>query len=159
LIGFFVESRFAMKITTVFRCALLTVLFLPAVLPYRSPSVTEKTPVSAPEFERSDKLQAASDALLTLFDRMPSVPIYLKDEPILKTGASTEKGVGYTHCDGGEIPSIFIKKAFYQKANQKQLVNILKHELTHAWLCRQRLMSGHDERFREKFKQVGGFGN
>lgn len=110
-------------------------------------------------FDHDYKLQAETDALLLFFDQMPSVPIYIKDEPILKLGTNTERGVAYTNCDGNVIPSIFVKKIFYQKTNQKQLINILKHELTHAWLCRQHLMSGHDARFREKFTQVGGFGN
>ena len=109
--------------------------------------------------DRDDKLQAETDALLPLFDQMPSVPVYIKDEPILKSGNDMESGVAYTNCDVNELPSIFVKKIFYQKTNQKQLINILKHELTHAWLCRQHLMSGHDARFREKFTQVGGFGN
>ncbi|HEX8736543.1 MAG TPA: SprT-like domain-containing protein [Pyrinomonadaceae bacterium] len=118
-----------------------------------------EAPVSVEEFERDNNLQAESDALLSLFDAMPPVPVYLKDEPMLKTGTNTETGAAYTHCYGHERPTIFVKKIFYQKANRKQLVNLLKHEMTHAWLCRQRLMSGHDENFRRKFKQIGGFGN
>jgi hypothetical protein len=90
---------------------------------------------------------------------MPAVPVYLTDEPILRSGTNTESGVAYTHCVGHEIPSIFVKKDFYRKTNRKQLTNILKHEMTHAWLCRQRLMSGHDGRFRRKFEAIGGFGN
>lgn len=111
--------------------------------------------------ERDDKLQAETDALLPLFDKMPQVPVYLKDEPFLKQGGTnTERGAAYTHCDRDEFPSIFVKKIFYQKANRKQLINALKHELTHAWLCRQRLMSvGHGPLFRRKFSQVGGVGN
>jgi len=111
------------------------------------------------EFQRDNNLQAESDALLSLFDAMPPVPVYLKDEPMLKTGTNTETGAAYTHCYSQEFPTIFVKKIFYQKANRKQLVNLLKHEMTHAWLCRQQLMSGHDENFRRKFKQIGGFGN
>jgi hypothetical protein len=110
-------------------------------------------------FERDAKLQAETDALLPLFDKMPPVPVYLKDEPILKSGANTERGLAYTDCYGQARPAIFVKKIFYQKNNRKQLVNALKHELTHAWLCRQGIMSGHDERFRRKFKEVGGIGN
>ena len=110
--------------------------------------------------ERDASLQAEADALLPLFDRMPPVPVYLKDETILKSGTNTEKGLAYTHCDGHEFPSIFVKKTFYQKANRIQLVNALKHELTHAWLCRQGLMSvGHGARFRQKFSEIGGVGN
>jgi len=77
----------------------------------------------------------------------------------LKSGTSIERGVAYTLCETSEKPVIFVKKSFYENTNRQQLVNILKHELTHAWLCRQNLMSGHDEIFRRKFAEVGGFGN
>ncbi len=110
-------------------------------------------------FDVDENLQAETDALLSLFDQMPSVRIKIKEEPILSSGTNTERGVAYTNCENHGFPTIFVKKIFYQKANRKQLTNILKHELTHAWLCRQQLMAGHDERFREKFTQVGGFGN
>jgi len=116
-------------------------------------------PATVTDLEYDDRLQAETDSLLTLFDQMPSVPVYIKDVPILKMGTNIERGVAYTNCEGHENPIIFVKKSFYKKANQKQLSNILKHELTHAWLCRQSLMSGHDARFREKLSQVGGFGN
>jgi hypothetical protein len=112
------------------------------------------------KFESDESLQAEANALLPLFDQMAPVPIYFRDEPILKSGTNTEMGSAYTHCDGNEFPSIFFKKTFYQKANRKQLVNALKHELTHAWLCRQGLMSiGHGDAFRRKFTEVGGVGN
>ena len=119
---------------------------------------TPKTiPVKTPEQDL--KLQAKSDSYLKLFDKMPSVPVYLNDEPILKGGTNTEHGVAYTDCIKNKIPTIYIKRIFYANANDKQLTNILKHELTHAWLCRKELMNGHDEPFRKKFKEVGGFGN
>ena len=115
---------------------------------------------SVSALDHDDKLQAETDALLALFDKMPRVPVYLKDELIQKSGTNTEKGSAYTYCYGQTRPTIFVKKIFYQKTNRKQLVNALKHELTHAWLCRQGLMSvGHNDVFRQKFKQVGGIGN
>lgn len=127
------------------------------------PPIAEKTPAANPvsdHLERDEKLQNETNALLPLFDKMPTVPIFLTDEAITKSGGSTEKGVAFTDCDHNDQPSIFIKQTFYRKANQKQIVNILKHELTHAWLCRQHQMSvGHGPAFRQKFKQVGGFGN
>jgi hypothetical protein len=129
----------------------------PAANNLQNPAVKEKAPKE--EFERDTKLQAETDALLPLFDNMASVPVYLKDEPVIKSGTNTEKGTAYTHCYGHDEPAIFVKKIYYRKTNRKQLVNALKHELTHAWLCRQGVMWGHDERFRRKFKQVGGFGN
>ena len=110
-------------------------------------------------FERAMKLQKETDALLQLFDKMPQVPVFLKNEIINKEGSNTERGVAYTTCENKNQPTIFVKKVFYENANGKQLVNILKHELTHAWQCRQETMWGHDERFRRKFKEVGGFGN
>ena len=112
------------------------------------------------KYERDEKLQAEADAMLPLFDNMPPVPVYVTNEIIAKTGSNTEKGIAYTHCYDDENPAVYVKKSFYQKTNPKQLTNALKHELTHAWLCRQRLMAtGHDERFRRKFTEVGGFGN
>ena len=90
---------------------------------------------------------------------MPPVPVFIKDEPVLKTGSETQRGVAYTVCGLADKPVIYLKKAFYQRANQIQLTNILKHELVHAWFCRQGLRVGHDERFRKKFAEVGGIGN
>lgn len=144
----------------VFKAALL--LLLPLIL--ANPTATihpldEKVVIFDDRFGRDENLQAESDALLSLFDDMPPVPVYLTDEPFLESGTNTEKGSAYTHCYGHEHPTIFVKKIFYQKANRKQLVNLLKHEMTHAWLCRQRLMSGHDANFRRKFSEIGGVGN
>lgn len=142
----------------------LLVLLLTFVLPANLTQSFQKTQPSAAEiptaFEQDETLQAEANALLSLFDNMPSVPVYLKNEPILKAGTNTETALAYTHCYSQESPSIFVKKAFYQNNNKKWLTNVLKHELTHAWLCRQRLMSvGHDDNFRRKFSQIGGFGN
>lgn len=121
------------------------------------PSIIKNEP---PEnIERNAKLQSQTDALLPLFGKMPRVFVFLKGEVINKEGNNTERGVAYTNCNNQNEPTIFVKKIFYQKANQKQLTNILKHELTHAWQCRQKIMWGHDENFRKKFKEVGGFGN
>lgn len=109
--------------------------------------------------ETDARLQAEADALLALFDNMPSVPVFVADEVISKSGTNTERGVAYTNCDDFQNPSIVFKREFRERVNDKQRINILKHELTHAWLCRQRLMNGHDEAFRKKFASVGGFGN
>lgn len=115
---------------------------------------------SGPGFEHDRRLQAETDALLKLFDNMKPVRVYLSDEAVLGAGTNTEKGSAYTHCYRQNIPVIYLKKVFYQKANRKQLVNALKHELTHAFLCRRSEMSaGHGESFQKKFKAVGGFGN
>lgn len=127
------------------------------VLP--APTPTAAASVKKEDFEREPKLQAAADALLPLFDKMPPVPVYLKDEVVNRAGSNTERGVAYTTCENQKQPVIYLKRVFYQKANQKQLVNILKHELTHAWQCRQGFLWGHDARFRKKFKEAGGFGN
>jgi hypothetical protein len=87
--------------------------------------------------ERDAKLQADADALLPLFGNMPPVPVYLSDEAIDRnSGSNTEKGIAYTHCFDHETPAIYVKKSFSQTTNRKQLTNALKHELTHAWLCR-----------------------
>ncbi len=116
-----------------------------------------QTPVQ--NVEKKAQLQTQADSLLKLFDNMPSVPLFTKDEPILKTGTNTERGLAYTICENKNQPTIFIKKAFYEKANQKQLTNILKHELTHAYFCRQGVQADHDPRWRKKFESIGGFGN
>ena len=117
-----------------------------------------KTPSPKPKGERNSKLQSDLDSLLPLFDKMRSVPIYLTNEPIQKGEEGKEGGVAYNVCER-DNPTIFMKRAFYDKGNRKQIVNILKHELTHAYFCRQGIQAGHDARFREKFTQVGGFGN
>lgn len=109
--------------------------------------------------EKNEKLQRQTDALTPLFGKMQNVPVFIVDEPILKSGTETQKGVAYTSCENKNEPTIFVKRDFYQKNNQKQLVNILKHELVHAWFCQQGTQAGHDERFRRKFTEVGGFGN
>jgi hypothetical protein len=136
----------------------LWLLILPISTPTRFFTI-EKPSIFFENIATDANLQADVDALLPLFDEMPPVPVYLSDEPVLKSGSSIERGVAYTQCEKNERPVVFVKKNFYEKTNRKQLVNILKHELTHAWLCRQNLMSGHDEIFRRKFSQVGGFGN
>lgn len=114
---------------------------------------------NAQKGERNSKLQSQADSLLYLFDRMPPVPVYLIDEPVKKGGTNTENGVAYTDCGKNKSPTMYMKKAFYGKGNQKQIVNILKHELTHAWQCRRGGMRGHDVEFRKKFTEAGGFGN
>lgn len=143
--------------SVVFRGLLLLIMLL-NLSP--TPPQINKAENSGEQFEHDENLQAEADALLSLFDQMPRVPVYLKDEPILKSGTNVERGAAYTHCYPREFPIVFVKKTFYQKANRIQLVNALKHELTHAWLCRQGQMSiGHGALFREKFSEVGGFGN
>jgi hypothetical protein len=129
------------------------------VVPANQPIVPFTPPAPAIAFEQNFELQTAADALLPLFENMPPVAVYVTDAPVLKTGSSIENGVAYTDCAGHTRPTIFIKRDFFVKTNQKQLTNILKHELTHAWLCRQQLMAGHDAAFQRKFKEVGGFGN
>lgn len=141
-----------------------------------SPSLTEKSlpedlssPIIQPavlsdsRFDRVDSdvnLQAEADALLPLFDQMLPVPVYLKDDPILKLGTNVETGNAYTHCDGNEFPIIFVKRIYYREAHRTRLINTLKHELTHAWLCRRQMMSvGHGVAFRQKLKQIGGWQN
>jgi hypothetical protein len=129
------------------------------VLENKTTSTPTISPAPKKVFETDPKLQVQANSLLILFDKMPMVSVYLTDEPIIKTGSETQKGVAYTMCATKETPAIYMKKVFYQKANQIQLVNILKHEMVHAWFCRQGIQASHDQRFRKKFKEVGGFGN
>ena len=125
-----------------------------------SNQVSNNKIVSENKFESDKKLQAETDSLLTLFDkRMRTVPVFVRDEPILKTGTESQQRVAYTICENKTNPTIFVKKVFYQCVNKTQLNNILKHELTHAYFCRQGIQAGHDARFRQKFTSVGGFGN
>lgn len=146
----------------IFVCAAFAGLLFLFTRPKNSPG-EEILPANAGSvltLERDRNLQAEADDLLGLFDKMASVPVLTKDELMLKSGTNIETSAAYTHCFGQEFPVIFVKKTFYRKANRKQLVNALKHELTHAWLCRRRQMSvGHGAEFRRKFTEVGGFGN
>lgn len=143
----------------VFKASLLLAVFFASSPHQHQPPLKESVnPIEA--FEHDENLQSQADALLALFDNMPRVPVFIKDAPVFKNGTNTERGAAYTDCDRQQFPTVYVKKIFYQKANQKQLVNALKHELTHAWLCRQGLMSvGHGDLFRRKFTEVGGFGN
>ncbi len=148
--------RTSLQVATILRVILFLVILLNLV---PTPQLTAETPISREKSDRNDNVQAETDALLSFFDQMPPVPVFLKEEPIIVSGTNTERAVAYTDCAAHDNPTITVKESFYQKANHIQIVNILKHELTHAWLCRQELMSGHDARFRQKFAQVGGIGN
>ena len=123
-----------------------------------SVSIENKPPI-LPNHESDKALQRQADALLPLFGKMLPVPIYVNDAQIIKNASNVESGVAYTECSTNRQPVIYFKKVFYQHTNQKQITNILKHELTHAFFCRQGIKAGHDLRFRQKFKEVGGFGN
>ena len=138
-----------------FKVATSETVSIPAANAANTPkSIPVKTP------EQDLKLQAEADSYLNLFDNMPSVPVYLTNAAVSKSGGKVEKGVAYTTCESAARPEIWFKKDFALKTNPKQLTNIIKHELTHAWLCRQNEMgSGHGELFQKKFKSVGGFGN
>jgi hypothetical protein len=136
---------------------LTVILFVP--ISFRSPNQSVKADLAGIfNIEEDPGLQTKAAALLPLFDSMPPVPIFTTDEPILRAGTNTETGIAYTYCLGNKTPYMIVKKAFLN-ANRIQIINMLKHELTHAWLCRQSLMYGHDYRFHEKFEEVGGFGN
>lgn len=137
-----------------FKSAPLETVSVPANVVNTPKPIPVKTP------EQDLKLQAEADSYLKLFDNMPSVPVYLTNAAVSKSGGKIEKGVAYTTCESAARPEIWFKKDFALKTNQKQLTNIIKHELTHAWLCRQKEMAtGHGELFQKKFKSVGGFGN
>ncbi len=130
------------------------------------PIQTAATDFRPPVDDRFDRtisdvnLQKRADALLPLFDRMPPVTIRLKDAPITKSGTNVETGNAYTLCDQNSPPLIFVKRIYYQTAHPLKFENTLKHELTHAWLCRQNLMSvGHGDIFRRQLRQVGGWLN
>lgn len=161
----FLSSKFFTAAALIFVVVILFIVFLylkPADLPAvgePQPSETPKVEEPKKDYERNFRLQGQTDRLVKLFGEMPLVPVYLTDEIINKKGTNTERGVAYTTCSEKGKPEIFLKKVFYQKANQKQLVNILKHELTHAWQCHQDLTWGHDEKFYKKFRSVGGIGN
>src|SRR5215204_267478 len=145
-----------------FNYAALILMSLILIFPILTPNEQfkfERPVILADKFDFNESLQGDADALLGLFDNMPQIAVFVTDREILKSGTSIERGVAYTLCETSEKPVIFVKKSFYENTNRQQLVNILKHELTHAWLCRQNLMSGHDEIFRRKFAEVGGFGN
>lgn len=99
-------------------------------------------------------LQKESDDLLYLFDKMPQVPIYIVDEPVINDGDETERASAYTLCENKDQPTILVKRVFYEKNKQKHIVAILRHELVHAWFCQQGQRVGHDEPFKEKLKLI-----
>lgn len=121
-------------------------------------SSNKPDPIWNEKVSKDFELQKKADSFLYLLDKMPQVPVFLKDEPILKQGTNTEKGLAYTICESNQ-PTIFVKKIFYQQKNFKQIDNVLKHELVHAYFCRQGVQVGHDKLWRDKFKSIGGFGN
>lgn len=131
---------------------------IPAANSAPTQTASPKNEIKIPE-ETNAKLQAEADALLPLFDKMLPVTVYLKDEIINPKGSTIERGVAYTTCAQRNQPAIYLKKIFYTKANRRQLINILKHELTHSYFCRKGSQQGHDAQFRQKFTEVGGFGN
>ena len=151
-------------------CLMLSLIFVycsskpseiqePVVSNAAKPEFIEKSSKPSEKYEGDKALQAKADALLPLFGQMSPVPVYVSDEEINKAGTNVERGVAFTKCENDRAPVIFVKSAFYKKTNNKQIVNILKHELTHAYFCRQGIKTGHDARFRRKFEEVGGFGN
>lgn len=152
-------TKFSAIFTFVLLTAIGSLLFLYAA---ESAQITPKSTAQnlpTEKLSHDRNLQQQADDLLHLFEFTPSVTVFLTDKPLVKNGNSIERGVAYTTCDQSNKPMVFIKKEFYESVNQIQLTNILKHELTHAWLCRQGLMDGHDANFHKKFKSIGGFGN
>lgn len=94
-------------------------------------------------YNTEPKLQNYANSLLsTHFDGMPSVPVYIKDQPIDDNGNSLARSLAYySSATLNSIKKrsktagyIVIKKSFLEKANEKELDNVLKHELIHAWL-------------------------
>lgn len=108
---------------------------------------------------KDPEIQKEADRIVPLFGTMRKVEVYIVDEPIESRDASVEPGVAYTVCSPDKVPIIYLKRAFSTKAPKKQMTNILKHELTHAWFCTQGIRTDHDARFRAKLNEVGGFGN
>ncbi|MBK8811442.1 MAG: SprT-like domain-containing protein [Acidobacteria bacterium] len=156
------RSKFATLVMISASIVLLAGCAIKPVEVSNNPNANRATNVAKEEPQkgwRDSKLQKESDALLPLFGKFPVVNVRVVDEPLQKSGSETERGVAYTNCSTDKIPTIYVKNAFYLRAPRPQLVNILKHELTHAWFCTQGIQTGHDPRFQKKFKEIGGFGN
>jgi hypothetical protein len=129
--------------------------------PVASPQATQSEKsflLAKKKLAKNETLQDRVDSLLYFFDKMSSVLAFIIEEPVIAKGDETQRGVAYTICENNE-PTILVKKTFYEKKNQKQLTIVLKHELTHAWFCRQGIRAGHDQRFRDKMKNIGEAGN
>ena len=72
---------------------------------------------------KDEKLQRQTDALVPLFGNFQSVPVFVVDEPVNHSKAGAEPGVAYADCDRKNVPTIYVKKEFYQKANSWLLGN------------------------------------
>lgn len=137
--------------------AVLVLAGIAAIFYFLTSGTPPAASVPAPIELFDASLQTRADKLATLFGELASVPVYLTESADGETD-DLVRGVAYTRCVVRE-PTIVIKEEFYRRANETQLINILKHELTHAFFCRDGVKAGHDARFREKFASVGGVGN
>jgi hypothetical protein len=94
------------------------------------------------------EIQQYADSQLHLFDNMPQVPVYLRDEPMNEENPSA----GYYDPNNDYI---VIKRVAYNQVRGGRFREIILHELTHAWVRRQGLDDGlHGPVFRKKLLEV-----
>ena len=91
-----------------------------------------------------ENIQAVADRLLIYFDDMPSVPIRLVDE---HTSSGSFYGMGWI---------IKIRTDLLHSCTQEQLVRLVLHEMTHAWVDYNLLVDDdHGKAFQAKAAQLG----
>ena len=95
-------------------------------------------------------LQSEADSYLHLFDRMPSVPIRVVDEPIAKN-----KNVAYFDP---LRKVIFVKQEYLKRS--RSITYTLKHEMVHAWMhwkgMDRKASRTHGPTFQAKLRDVTG---
>ncbi|CAN5361506.1 hypothetical protein BH10ACI1_BH10ACI1_02750 [soil metagenome] len=93
-----------------------------------------------------NNLQEMTDGFLYLFDDMPKVKVLLINEKIDNSRVAAYGGGGF----------IYVKHEHYRTAKYHQLVNTIKHELTHNWIYWKgiKMDDPHGEEFQSKLEQV-----
>jgi hypothetical protein len=96
----------------------------------------------------SATLQSQADSYLCLFDKMPSVPIRVVNEPIAKN-----KNVAYFDPLRNVI---FVKQEYLNRG--RGITDTLKHEMVHAWMqwkgMDRKASRTHGPTFQAKLREV-----
>src|SRR5436190_24242028 len=97
-------------------------------------------------FEDTD-IQRIADSQLHLFSGLPRLITYLSDVPL-------NDGKYWARChvgskDGKKWSVIEMKSDYYNKVPRVDIVQVIQHELIHAWLFWRGIPCGHNEAFNE----------
>ena len=86
------------------------------------------TPTATPkiDYETDAKLQIQANSLLKLFGNMSQVSVYIKDEPIIKSGSDTQKGVAYAICVTNKQSDYFPQKNLLSKGKSESISQYFK---------------------------------